>query len=95
MVGCNAFGVAVKKSKIYKFQAREARQKDAERIMKLSDQLGYPSSSFQISQRLREILKAKNHVVYMAALNDGKIIGWIHAFLCPLQYYPAGSPSFF
>jgi len=84
MEGRNASGVAVKKSKTFKFQAREARQEDAERIMKLSDQLGYPSSAVQISQRLRKILKTKNHIVYVAAVNDEGIIGWIHVFLCPL-----------
>jgi GNAT superfamily N-acetyltransferase len=66
----------------YKFQLRKVKCEDALETARLSIQLGYPSSAFQISQRLKKIQKAKNHVVYVAAIKEGKIIGLIHAFLC-------------
>lgn len=61
------------------FIIRSAEIKDSESILELARQLGYESDSKAIKNRLSEILKKSDHCVY-AALENGKIIGWIHGF---------------
>lgn len=62
------------------FQIRTASLEDSSGISKLSDQLGYPSSTVAIKERLESILSLDDHVIFVAFLTGPKIIGWIHAY---------------
>jgi GNAT superfamily N-acetyltransferase len=57
---------------------RLARAEDAERIAVLCQQLGYPASQEEVQRRLNRIQRDKQHVVYVAKLSDGHVIGWVH-----------------
>ena len=57
---------------------RMARRADAERIAKLSGELGYPASAKQISTRLRQLRPATNHAVFLAESPEAGVIGWVH-----------------
>ncbi len=60
---------------------RAAKIEDAFRISHLSAQLGYPVSPEDVERRLRLTRQNPENVVYVAALQDGHVIGWIHAFV--------------
>ncbi|HET6242908.1 MAG: GNAT family N-acetyltransferase [Bacteroidetes bacterium] len=61
------------------FITREANVKDFSPITELSTQLGYDSTSGKIKNRLKDILRNKDHCVFVVEDGD-KIVGWIHAF---------------
>jgi GNAT superfamily N-acetyltransferase len=63
---------------------RFAQRNDAERIAVLCHELGYPNSHEEVEQRIQQILKNNQHVVYVALLKSGDVIGWIHGHLCEL-----------
>ena len=52
---------------------------DVEYITELSFQLGYETTREKTRQRLAEILKNTDNCVFVA-VNDAKVIGWIHGF---------------
>jgi len=54
---------------------------DAERVAQLATQLGYPSTPQQVSARFARLLTDSEHVVYVAELGDGPVIGWVHVFV--------------
>jgi GNAT superfamily N-acetyltransferase len=54
---------------------------DYERMAELATQLGYASSGQEIRARLSELQDASRYVVYVAALADGRIAGWIGAYV--------------
>ena len=53
---------------------------DVTGIMELSNQLGYPSSQFEIQERLESILHSNDHSIFVAYAPENKVIGWIHAY---------------
>lgn len=57
---------------------RRARRGDAERIAALSGELGYPATPAQISERLRRLVPASQHAVFVAESPENGVIGWIH-----------------
>ncbi len=59
---------------------RHATTKDASDISGLSNQLGYPANPKETLDRLNMLLSSENHVVIVANLSEGTIIGWIHVF---------------
>lgn len=59
---------------------RPASLQDAASIAELSEQLGYPSTEQDLQDRLASLLKRSDHLV-LAAVKDGKVVGWIHAFI--------------
>jgi GNAT superfamily N-acetyltransferase len=59
---------------------RVARVGDAERIARLCRQLGYPVSSEEARRRLERIHQEDRHVVYVAELADGQLVGWVHVY---------------
>lgn len=63
---------------------RRARQSDAARIAALAGQLGYPTTERVMSARLREVLKAKNEVCFVAENEEEGVIGWVHVSVSPL-----------
>ena len=60
---------------------RPATLDDAPFIAELSAQLGYPGSMGQSATRLETLTQARDHVVMVACLEDGSVVGWIHVFL--------------
>lgn len=51
----------------------------AQGVQQLSGQLGYPLSLRDIENNITEIAATNDHIAF-AALLDGKVAGWIHAF---------------
>ncbi len=62
-------------------EIRQAKLNDASHLGKLSNQLGYPTSTRQSVKRLKFLLASKENVIFVSYIPDGKITGWIHAFL--------------
>lgn len=56
---------------------RRAEERDAARLAELSGQLGYPATKEQIIERLRWILAASGHTVFVAESDEG-VSGWLH-----------------
>jgi GNAT superfamily N-acetyltransferase len=63
---------------------RQAKSKDVIHITALCDQLGYPSSSEQVAQRIERIQQLDDHALFVMERADGDLIGWVHVYLCPL-----------
>ncbi|OGO33713.1 MAG: hypothetical protein A2Z16_00420 [Chloroflexi bacterium RBG_16_54_18] len=57
---------------------RQASTADITEIVELSDQLGYPTNVDLVSHRLAEILNKPEHVVWIAELESGAVVGWVH-----------------
>ncbi len=62
-----------------RLRIRAATGRDAHRIAALATQLGYPSTSEQVSERLAFLLHDPEHAVYVAESLDGNVVGWVHA----------------
>jgi len=62
-----------------KIQVRRAALRDAERLAELSSQLGYPSTPGEVKSRLQRIRGHDGHFVGVAEIEDGRVVGWIHA----------------
>jgi GNAT superfamily N-acetyltransferase len=64
---------------------RPAVPNDAAALAELSTQLGYPSSTQQVSCRLAQILGASDHVVFVAEITrpgaPAHVAGWVHGFV--------------
>lgn len=58
---------------------RHINLEDKEAISALSEQLGYPVSDDVIKKHIFAIINHDDHCAF-AALHDGQVIGWIHAF---------------
>ncbi len=57
---------------------REAAQSDLNQLTQLTIQLGYPTSTEQISHRLNGILTSQNDIILVAERNNN-LLGWITA----------------
>jgi GNAT superfamily N-acetyltransferase len=64
---------------------RPAAPNDASALAELSSQLGYASSTQQVSYRLAEILGASDHIVLVAEISQqgapARVAGWVHGFV--------------
>jgi len=67
---------------------RRARGTDATRLAVLSGELGYPTTTTEMTGRLRRVLPKPDHIVLVAETNR-EVIGWLHLSL----YYLLESPS--
>jgi GNAT superfamily N-acetyltransferase len=63
---------------------RRAKISDAERIAKLSGQLGYAATTADVVRRFRTIKPASQHAVFVAQTVGGEVIGWTHISVQPL-----------
>ena len=63
---------------------RRAKGSDAARLAQLAGELGYPTSTAQMKQRLRQIKPASQHAIFVAALPQGEVVGWLHLSVEPL-----------
>ncbi len=64
-----------------KTEIRYASIDDAAALAELSTQLGYPSSSRGLADRLAVTLRSSEHLVLVACFPDGAVVGWLHVFL--------------
>jgi len=63
---------------------RRAKASDAARIAVLCRQLGYPTTTREMSARLKEALKERNGACFVAETEEHGVIGWVHASVTPL-----------
>src|SRR5271168_2712901 len=57
---------------------RRARSSDAAQIAELSGQLGYPTTSAEITKRMRRLKPASQNALFVAESNDFGVVGWAH-----------------
>lgn len=57
---------------------RQASTLDITAIVELSGQLGYPTNAEQVTRRLVEIFINPEHSVWIAELESGAVVGWVH-----------------
>jgi GNAT superfamily N-acetyltransferase len=63
---------------------RLAAQSDAAELARLTSQLGYSVSEASLRTRMERIVDSNNDCLLVAERPDGKLVGWIHGFLCQL-----------
>ena len=63
---------------------RRAKPADAARIAVLSGQLGYPTTTREMSARLRQALKERSGACFVAETREHGVIGWVHVSVTPL-----------
>ena len=63
---------------------RRAKSSDAPRIAELAGELGYPSTSAEMHERLRGIGPVSQHAVLVAETAKDGVIGWLHVSREPL-----------
>lgn len=61
---------------------RRAVLTDAGSIAGLCGQLGYPTTVEETAARLARIDGQEDHVLLVAVLPEGQVVGWIHAYAC-------------
>ena len=71
-------------AKIEAVKIRRVKQTDAGRIAALSGQLGYPTTTKEMSARLKRAIAAKGGVCFVAEAKEGGVIGWVHVSVTPL-----------
>ncbi len=59
---------------------RQACAEDDQALAALATQLGYPSTATQIRERFAQIAADEEHVVLVAHLPDGELVGFTHVF---------------
>jgi GNAT superfamily N-acetyltransferase len=57
---------------------RRARSSDAQRLAELSGQLGYPTTSAEISKRMRKLKPASQNALFVAESHGAGVVGWTH-----------------
>jgi GNAT superfamily N-acetyltransferase len=63
---------------------RRAKMTDAARLAELAGQLGYPGTTAQLRARMRRILPASQHAVFVAESANEGVVGWLHVSRQPL-----------
>ncbi len=62
------------------FTIRSATAADAPQLAPLAGQLGYPSTTEQVAERLRKILEDAAHAILVAENKERRIVGYIEIF---------------
>jgi GNAT superfamily N-acetyltransferase len=60
---------------------RSANLEDDDMIANLVGQLGYPSSTHEIRERLDGILEDHDQAVFVAESVEKRVVGWVHVFI--------------
>lgn len=63
---------------------RKVKLADAERIAALSGQLGYATTTKEMSARLKRVLKTKGGACFVAEAKEQGVLGWVHVSVTPL-----------
>jgi GNAT superfamily N-acetyltransferase len=72
---------------------RRAKRRDAAHLAVLAGQLGYPSTTAQITERLRNLSPISQHALFVAEVQGSasyrssqtRVIGWVHVSAVPLM----------
>lgn len=72
---------------VIEYEIRQANPDDCAEIVRLTDQLGYPTSFDAMGGRLGRLLSSSTDVVFVAASLESHLLGWIHGALS--QYLEA------
>src|SRR5271155_1042908 len=64
---------------------RRARASDARRLAELSGQLGYPTTSAEITKRLRKLKPGSQNALFVAESHDSGVVGWAHVSVTHLM----------
>jgi GNAT superfamily N-acetyltransferase len=67
---------------------RLVRVDDAQRIAFLSEQLGYPATVLEMQQRLNTLQHHEDHALYVAAIGEDFVVGWVHVHRCFMAIAP-------
>ncbi len=59
-------------------QIRKVRREDATRLAELAGQLGYATTSREMTKRLGVVLKDKDAACFVAENSDEGVTGWVH-----------------
>ena len=71
---------------------RPARPDDAHALADLTTQLGYPTASTELAERLSPLLETTHHSVLVATGEDDRPVGWIHVTIdVGLEHAPTAS----
>jgi len=60
---------------------REVKETDAAEIVRLSSQLGYPTTMNLVLENIRELLKDPEYVVFVAQVDNGTLAGFFHVLI--------------
>ena len=63
-----------------KARIRVARAADASVLADLCTQLGYLSTPAEVAERLEGVFGHPDHVVFIAELDSGRVVGFLHGF---------------
>lgn len=67
---------------------RTASPSDIPALVELCAQLGYPSTESEISQRLADMSARRDHLLLVAELDSGEVVGWVHGVIRRLLIVP-------
>ncbi len=67
-----------KKSEKLGLVTRRARARDALRLAELSGQLGYPTTTAEMTKRLRKLKPASQNALFVAESPSAGVVGWAH-----------------
>lgn len=76
----------MKNVNIPELRIRQAGLNDAASITDLCSQLGYPAVLEEVSVRLQSLIEDKEHVIFVAELQEERVIGWVHGYIYKLFY---------
>jgi len=65
-----------------------ASQNDIPALTGLCVQLGYPNTESEIAPRLTDLAALSDHVLLVAVLDSGEVVGWAHGFIRKLLIVP-------
>ena len=72
-------------------RVRRASPQDSEKLVRLCQQLGYPSSIQQIETQRYTMHGREDHAIMVVELAGGRVAGWVHIFERPLVFQPGGA----
>jgi GNAT superfamily N-acetyltransferase len=58
---------------------RPAAIDDSPRLAELCGALGYPAEPLELAIRLGRVLSRSEHIVLVAEIGPGRVVGWVHA----------------
>jgi GNAT superfamily N-acetyltransferase len=66
------------------WKIRRVRPSDVPHLAALAGQLGYPTTTRQMTARLKMVLREKSGACFVAETKEHAVVGWIHVSVTPL-----------
>lgn len=73
--------IFVRRTTVNEVTLRLATFDDVPRITLLAEQLGYPTTEEEMACRIAELFQQSNNAIWVAALPEGEVVGWIHLYV--------------